>query len=333
MKKKIVCIVILLVFLVACVGVLTACNPDEHPGDTVKITVIAPDGAPALALAKMMSEKATKEGYEISFRVVNASLIGAEALKEDVDFAIMPTNAAAMLYNRGQKLKLVSTNTQGNLFMIGKGEATSLNDLVGKVVYNIGREAVPDLTFKAILDKKGIAWAESDVSVEGKVALTYAQDGQALIPLLIQGKAEYGILGEPAVSQALGKSEALKRIFNLQNLWNEVTSTENGFPQAGMVVKDKMLENHKEFVKWFMEQCKANDAWVLAHPADAEKAIKDNGSANAVTLTEAALQGCNLNTRLATGDRTRIEAYLEVFKDKIGGNLPNDAFYVDLDAE
>ncbi len=114
--------------------------------------VYMPDGAPAIALAKLMDE-----GYAgASFTVVQASTIAQRVSSGAADLAIMPINAAATLYNGGKDIVMLTVNTHGNLYVVGDGDDVDLNGLAGKRVGVIGQGNVPDLTLRMLLGERGM---------------------------------------------------------------------------------------------------------------------------------------------------------------------------------
>lgn len=123
------------------------------------INVVAPDGAPALAIAKFINDNenfGTEKDF--SYTVVSASSIGSAVQKGEGDIVIIPVNAATKLYkaNANDGYKLVSVITHGNLYIMSTEKITSIKELKDKTVGVIGQGNVPDLTFKAILKNQGI---------------------------------------------------------------------------------------------------------------------------------------------------------------------------------
>ncbi len=333
MKTKKVWAIILVVLVVALSAVVfVACDKGEN--DTIDVVIV--DGAPALAVANLMREFKTYENYTINYKVVG----GADALSDaiangDADIAIAPTNLGAKFFNSGIDIKLASTNIQGLLYMVGKTEVASLNELVGKVVYNIGRGQTPDLTFKYILQQKGIEYVDSETPVEGKVALHYVSGGGELIPALKVGKAQYGILGEPAVTKAKAAA-GVQEIFNIQALWNEVTNSNANFPQASTFVLGKYKDaEYSALVNAFITKMEENVTFMnssaenLTLAIDAVKALyKDTATAN-VNINN--ISRCNLKVVKAQDAKTSVTTYLTVLHgfnaESIGGSVPGDAFF------
>lgn len=126
-------------------------------GDTVK--VVAPDGAPALAIAKYINDgESFGTGKQFTYKVVDSSRIGAAVQKGQGDIVIIPVNAASKLYkaNSSDTYKLVSVVTHGNLYIMSTEKIQTIKELKNKVVGVIGQGLVPDLTFKAVLSKQQI---------------------------------------------------------------------------------------------------------------------------------------------------------------------------------
>ncbi len=346
MKKKILTTIALaLVMALLVTFALVGCeNKDDNTGDgttpeTVTVNVVVPDGSPAIAIAKLVSENPTFAGYDISYTIVEgATQISAAILNNTANIAIAPLNLGATMYNKGMGVKLVTTNVQGSLYMVGKNmpadapTAEKLASLKGKVVYNIGQGATPDLTFKYILDHFGIGYVKGDTAAEGVVTLNYVNTGSELIPLLKQGKAEYGIMGEPAVTKA-NANAGTSTVFDIQALWQESTgSATAGFPQAGVFVKESLLTSeHAAFIEWFVTKLQENDEWAPANPDTVSSALTSAGSTSLAGLTSDTITACNLDTVKAVDAKAAVNTYLKVLFDfnkaTVGGKMPDDAFF------
>ena len=346
MKKKfIITIALTLIMALSVTVALVGCeNNGDDTGDgttpeTVTVNVVVPDGSPAIAIAKLVSEKPTFAGYDIKYSIVEGvTQISAAILNDTANIAIAPLNLGATMYNKGMGVKLVTTNVQGSLYMVGKNmpegatTAEKLASLKGKVVYNIGQGATPDLTFKYILDHFGIEYAEGDTATAGVVTLNYVNTGSELIPLLKQGKAEYGIMGEPAVTKA-NANAGTSTVFDIQALWQEATgSATAGFPQAGVFVKDSLLTSeHAAFIEWFITKLTENDEWAPANAETVSSALTSAGSTSLAGLTSATIAACNLDTIKAADAKAAVNTYLKVLFDfnkaTVGGKMPDDNFF------
>ena len=146
MKKVLVGIIVVLLLLTSILAV--ACKGKTAEGE---YTIVSPDGAPALALASIAKNPQVTDTLKINPSVVNSSLIKAEAVK--ADFAIVPANMAAIIYNTDQSVKLVAAVTNGNMFFVSNKEISdfTLDSLKGKVLYSIGQGSVPAFIMLNIL--------------------------------------------------------------------------------------------------------------------------------------------------------------------------------------
>ena len=136
---------------------------DAYVSDPGEVSIYAPDGAPALALAKLMHEENTFGQTSVSYNVVPSSNIQAYVTGEDpaADICILPLNAASKLLGDGSTYQMLGTVTNGNLYILSKDGAsvTSENireELNGKTIGVIQLNNVPGLTLKIILEKYDI---------------------------------------------------------------------------------------------------------------------------------------------------------------------------------
>ncbi|MDE6667491.1 MAG: hypothetical protein K2K38_03980 [Clostridia bacterium] len=131
-----------------------------------KISVYAPDGAPALGLAKLMSTNEGLNCSEIEYNVVDATTIQTfvTGATPKADICVLPVNLAVKLLGGGEKYKMLGTLTHGNLFIVSNGgdkiTKENLSSLRGKTVGVVNLPQVPGLTLKTILKDNGIEFEE-----------------------------------------------------------------------------------------------------------------------------------------------------------------------------
>ncbi|MBO7149690.1 MAG: hypothetical protein J6V71_02230 [Clostridia bacterium] len=119
------------------------------------ITVVAPDGAPALAIAGFINDNQNfGTDKEMNYTIVPAANIGSYMVTGNGDIVVLPLNAATKLYEQNG-YKLVSVVTHGNLYLMS---SKPIINLAGQTVGVIGQGAVPDLTFKCILKNNNFSY-------------------------------------------------------------------------------------------------------------------------------------------------------------------------------
>ncbi len=73
------------------------------------------------------------------------------------DFIAVPTNSAALYYNRGIALKLLDSSVWNILYLVTTDASIkSAADLKGKKVVVPYQGAVPDAMFRVVLEKEGL---------------------------------------------------------------------------------------------------------------------------------------------------------------------------------
>ena len=322
----------LLCLTLACSALtMVACdNQQPEEGEKQKVVIAVPDGAPALAIYQLMKEVTELDDHPVEYKILaGAANIGTSIVSGEADVAVMPTNVAAKLYNNNTDVKLLSVNIFGVLYMVGKTKLTNgVNDLLGKVVLNIGRGGSPDITLKLILDKNKIPYEESETAIEGKVALRYVTDASEVIALLKTDKADYGVMGEPAVSNAVRAIPAVN-VLDLQQAWAGVIE-EGSYTQAGVVLSSKVY-NDKGFVDALYAKLESNLSFIYDDVANVKQTLIDNGSNLKVDFNSGILDRCNLGNQKASEIKAKIETYFNAVKEYdatfIGGKLPDEGFY------
>lgn len=289
---------------------LIGCANRDYDG---KIEIYMPDGAPALAFAQLMSEN-NQLGREVNYHVVSSTTIGTFVADETATAALLPVNSAAKLCGSGEKYKMLSVNTHGNLFVIGKGEAADINALKGKKVGVVNLANVPGLTFKAILADKGVTYTEDSAQLTSENILLVGIEGTEIAGRLNatgDNALDFVVAPEPAVSTLTSKAPAIKVLLSLQELWGE-----GGYPQAVLVAKTELC-NDKDFVKALLDALDASAAWLPDHASDAASAVASHLAADlqpsfsAENLTQSVITNCNIKVVKAADSKDSVKSYIE----------------------
>ncbi len=326
---------VLSVCLCACMLVFSgACKKEK-----ADITVYMPDGAPAIALAGAMHADTADDG--VCYKVVKAdtiaSFVSYEKESDNADICIMPVSSASKLLGNGEKYRLAATLTHGNLYLISKNGETqytldNVSALLGKTVGVLQINAVPGLTFKATLEKQGVAYAEMKNADEKK---TDAVNLKAITDITAEdGTLDAYLVAEPAASVQVNKN-GYTFVGDLQSLYGG----EKGYPQAVAVVKNSCLEKDSARAKTVLEKIENSCAWVQtasgadivaavnAHMADSSQTT----SLKAPLLHAEVIARCKIRFEKAKDAKTEIDAFLSglgaVNENAVGRAL--DAFFWD----
>lgn len=303
MKKKLTA-VMLLVALVLSIGLLTACNKDDNKGNgnDVTLTFAAPEGTPALAIARLITDNKSISGKNVNYKIVNPSNIAKEMQAGLSDLVIMPVNAGATLINKGADYKLVSVAVDGSLYLVGKSEtATTLtiDDIKGKKIACIGQQGVPGLVFRYILKANNISIVDSPENVtENSVYIKYASDGMQARAAVENGSVNYAVVGEPAATTF--KTKGFNAQMDLQAEYKKVSGKET-YPQAGIFVKSS-LASDTAFMDALFAALKASKEWVKNNPQSVNDFMKANAYESAA-FPAPSIAECNVNAEKLTAEK------------------------------
>ena len=304
MKKKLTA-VMLLVALVLSIGLLTACNKDDNKGNgnDVTLTFAAPEGTPALAIARLITDNKSISGKNVNYKIVNPSNIAKEMQAGLSDIVIMPVNAGATLINKGADYKLVSVAVDGSLYLVGKSEtATTLtiDDIKGKRIACIGQQGVPGLVFRYILKENNINIVDDVKNLnDTSVYVQYAGDGLQAKTAVENGSVDYAVVGEPAATTFKIKF-GFNAQMDLQAEYKKVSGKET-YPQAGIFVKSS-LSSDTAFMDALFTALKASKEWVKNNPQSVNDFMKANAY-ESVAFPAPPIAKSNVNAEKLTAEK------------------------------
>lgn len=313
-------------FVAFSIAGLTAC---DNSTDSGKISVYAPDGAPALSIARLISEKPDL-GKEISYNIVGAEEITSCVTYKDesknADLCILPVNAASKLLGNGSRYKMLGTVTHGNLFILASKDKEEINadnfaaSLSGKKVGVMNLPAFPGAVFKLLLKKYNV-----ELTPEGLTDISQV-DGT-------QSEYDYFVVPEPAASTRAGNANLnLKVVGSLQGLYGE-----SGYPQAVLVAQNSLVESDPGFIATFMKAMDDNAKWLANESVEASTILSavtslyPSTSFNAKNLTKAVIANCavyftpSADCKKAVSD---ILAELKAAGDAASTAVSDDFFYI-----
>ena len=315
MKKKLTA-VMLLVALVLSIGLLTACNKNDNKGNgnDVTLTFSAPEGTPALAIARLITDNKSISGKNVNYKIVNPSNIAKEMQAGLSDLVIMPVNAGATLINKGADYKLVSVAVDGSLYLVGKNKnetekTLTINDIKGKKIACIGQQGVPGLVFRYILKENNLTIVDDVKNLnDTSVYVQYASDGLQAKTAVENGSVDYAVVGEPAATTFKIKF-GFNAQMDLQAEYKKVSGKET-YPQAGIFVKSS-LASDTAFMDALFAALKASKEWVKNNPQSVNDFMKANAYESAA-FPAPSISKCNVNAENLTAEKkAEILAFLK----------------------
>lgn len=296
-----------------------------------ELALYGPPAGPSITLAHAAASGALSQiADKVSFTAWrNPDEMRAGITSGTMQAVVLPVQAAANLYNRGQGVRLLNVMTKGLLYVIATDPAIgSVPDLKGRKLAVPFRNDTPDLVLARLLVHYKLA-AGTDIDVQ-----TVGSPIEA-IQLLLAGRVDAVLAPEPAISAAIirakGAGQTVTRAIDIQQVWAEVSGGEPVLPQAGLALTDAFIEANPDLVDQLQSALEKVADAVNADPA---RAAEDAAPALDLPapVIAASVATSNLVALRASAAKPSIEAMLTTLSDAdpslIGGKLPDDDFYL-----
>ncbi|MCL4801935.1 MAG: ABC transporter substrate-binding protein [Burkholderiales bacterium] len=242
--------------------------------------------------------------------------------------SIVPTYAAANLYNRGLPVRLVNVMTEGLLYVVATDPAvTSLAALRGRTLVLPFKNDMPD----HVLHKLA---ATAGVTLGGDIAVEYAGTPTEAMQLLLAGRSDAALVPEPAATAAVVRGmragKKVHRAIDVQQAWAESFGGLAAIPQAGLAVSQAFATGAGERLAALHAALAEAAAWVNANPASAARVAVAYLDLPAPVL-ERSIPFSNLRVSAATARKPALGALFELLAERnpaiLGGKLPDTGFY------
>ncbi|MBR4143809.1 MAG: ABC transporter substrate-binding protein [Firmicutes bacterium] len=318
--------VALLLSAVLVLSVLAGCTspapaapaPDSLSSPLNVGTLMGPTG---MGMAGLFGRE--DEGFQMNLYDVPDQCM-AGLLNGDLDVAAIPSNVAAVLYNKTEGgIRLLGVNTGGVLYVLSNNAepVSSLADLKGKTVYASGMGGVPEYAFKALMEKEGLA--ESDVEL-----IWMNSHADVVSTLISQGG--YALVPEPQVTVAGTKADTVKVDLDINAMWKE--SFGYDLPMGVIACRAEIADNRADDLGYFLQEYNKVLEGYNADKDAAAETIANAGILPAAGVAKAAMPRCNimLETGIAHAKDILTPLYETLFSfnpQSVGGSIPGDDFY------
>ena len=315
-----------LVLLMA-VAMLAGCGGgDSDVPETVRdiVTVAALNGPTGTGMVPLMDMTDTYavETYQ------SPTDVTAKLIKGEVDVAALPSNMAAVLYNKTEgQVVAVSPIALGVLHILGNNvEIAEPSQLKGQTIVASGQGGTPEYVLQKVVEAAGLKLYE-DVQVEW-----LANHAEVNAKLLSQ-EGTIAMIPEPFVSTALAAGkDGVAEVFDMNTLWKDATGQE--LPMGVLVATKAFVEEKGDDLKVLLNDLQSSVDFVNGSPAEAAQLIVEKGFIGKAEIAEAAIPNCHIV--LYAGDKasegaeilkTFNQTLFEINPQAVGGKLPADDLY------
>jgi len=251
----------------------------------------------------------------------NRDIVLSRLMKGDVDLALLSTNEAAKLYNKGIDIQLAGVHTWGYFYIATLNpEINSWNDLKGKEIYVPDKGGPMDIIFHYLAEKTGLD-VKNDITLKRGKLREVAQ-------LMINDMAVTSVLREPFLSQLLYRNSKAKIAADIQKLWEKYTF--HKFPQSSLVVRKEFAEKNPEFMAELSREYKNAVSWVNKNKLESAQLLEKHLDFPA-EIAELGHERLNLNYVDAEDAKKSLSSYFSILAEKnpdsVGGRVPDEEFY------
>ncbi len=341
--KPIVRILALVLTLVLCLG-LCACNrgsdpkrevsdvppelaPTDPPEPKEQATVCGLVGPTGVGLADLMRRNEagnTALDYTVTLATSPEEIVGKFTAGE-VNFAALPTNLAATLYQKTDgAVQVLALNTGCVLYVVENGDSiASVADLKGKTILSTGEGANPEYILRYLLSENGLD-PDSDVTLD------FVAENDELAAALVGGTADVALVPEPLCSTVLAKNPDLRVALSVGDEW--VKTQNNAEPYMGCIVINKQFAiDFPSKVEAFLSDYKVSVETAQTDVKTVAKLCEKYGIIGSAAIAEQALPRCALTCVTDKEMANALDPYLSVLyvanPKSVGGKLPSEGFY------
>ena len=306
-------------------------SAEEEPVESVEVRVASLSGPTSIGLVSFMELAKDAERYDntYTFNIYKAAdEILPQVIKGDIDIALIPANAASVLYNKTEQgIACIDINTLGVLSVVtGDASVASFEDLAGRTVYLTGKGTTPEYTMNYLLNAAGIA---------DSVTLEFKSEATEVVSTLAADASAVGVLPQPFVTAALAKNDALIAPVDLTDVWAQYADEGSQMVTGVTVVRREFAEAHEQAVVEFLTAQAASVATVNDDPAAAAPLVVEAGIIESEAVAETAIPNCHLVCLTGEEMKDALSGYLEVLHaaspEAVGGTMPEDNFYFSID--
>lgn len=324
MKRLLKCVALICLALFTLAG----CGKKTVSGDNADYTVRvgALKGPTAIGLVNLMKDNedgVSKNKYEFTIEA-QADVLMASVLQGNTDIALVPANAASVLYNKTEgAISVIDINTLGVLYFISADESvSSVKDLSGKTVYMTGKGTTPEIVINYLLDANSV----SDVDVQ------YFSEATEVLNALMNNSEAVALLPQPFATAAILQNDDLKIVIDSNESFKAAEGTDgNGIVTGVTIVRNDFLKEHPEAVNTFMEEHKTSAMKAESDQDVTAGLIVSYGIIEKEPVAKKALPYCNITYIDGQDMKNTLSVYLNIVSEKdasfVGGNVPADNFY------
>jgi len=301
---------------------------DEITPEDVTVRVGSLKGPTSMGLVSLMDKAARGEaGNQYDFTMVTAAdeLLG-KIVSNNMDIALVPANAASVLYNKTDGgIAVIDINTLGVLYVVASDDSIqSFADLKGKTLYLNGKGTTPEYVINYLLSANGLT--ADDVTLEFK------SEAAEVAAILKEQPGAIGLLPQPFVTAACAQNEDLRIVLDCTAQWEALQGFGGSRLVTGVtIVRKDFQDEYPNAVALFLQEHAASTEFANTNLDKTAELVAAQGIIEKAPIAKIAIPYCNITCITGEEMKTALSGYLQVLADQnpasVGGQLPGDDFY------
>ena len=323
-KSKKSIFLVIVIILVLTVSIIFINNKNNKETEKIAINVGVLKGPTGIGSVKLIDDAEKNQTENIyNFNIFSSpDEIIAKIINNELDIATVPTNVAAVLYNKTNgNIKLSAINTLGVLYIVENGnEINTINDLEGKKIISSGKGSIPEYILNYILDSNNIK----------NVEIEYKSEHSEVVTELLNNSETIALIPEPNVTTAISNNENIRVAIDITKEWEKI-SENNVLAMGGLIARKDFIENNKEDFDKFLSEYKNSINFVNENIDETSILVEKNGIIPKAEIAKKSIPNCNI----VYIDGEKMKNYINGFYDilynyepkSVGGNIPDEEFY------
>jgi NitT/TauT family transport system substrate-binding protein len=242
------------------------------PGTPVPVVIQSATPVLYPVLLRLMQSEALKQVIRVNelkvWKETEKHLAWIARGKADITFTAV-LSAARLLQRKPRRLLMASVDVWNNFTLLTRDpEVRFFADLVGSTIYlPLVRNAPPYRVTEYLIKSQGLS-PEDFVFVFGPRGAPFGRP-EEIARKLTECEIDAALLREPETSYALANSPLVHPAIDYGQLWRHLHPHSFGLPNAGIVFKESLAEEHPQLIELFLDEVNNAMEWVLMHPGQA----------------------------------------------------------------
>ena len=310
----------MLILSISIAGMLIGCAPEPEEMMTAPVKIGSLNGPTGIGMVKLMEDP---DKYLVTMYQSPDEVVG-KIISGEVDVAAVPSNLAAVLYNKLEgDIELVGVNTLGVLYIVENGEAvTDLSALKGKTIVASGKGGTPEFILNQLLIKAGLD-PQKDITVN------WLLNHSDVASTLMAKEGTIAMLPQPFTTIVTEKNPKGRVAVDMNAEWKTLMDME--LPMGVLIAQRSFVEEREADLTIFLKDYAASVDFVNSDIEGAAELVSQFGIIPDIQIAKKAIPKCNIVFISAQNGKADLANFYKIISaidpKSIGGTMPDEDFY------